>query len=100
MKIVQVVPRADADDKLKSLLKKTELNLRGKATTLYREKEGRWKHTKYPGWIKWDEAPGGILVAEIQSRKEGADWQLLQSFVGYLDRHLGEYIDSISILYR
>jgi hypothetical protein len=100
MKIVQVVPRADADAKLKSLSKKTEINLRGKATTLFREKEGRWKHTKYAGWINWDEAPGGILVAEIQSRKDGADWQLLQSFVGYLDRHLGEYIDSISILYR
>jgi hypothetical protein len=100
MKIVQVIPRADITERLKSLLKRKEIDLRGKATTLYREKEGRWKHTKYPGWIKWDEAPGGILIAEIQSRIEGADWQLLQSFVGYLDRHLNEYIDSITIYYR
>lgn len=100
MKIVQVVPKADTPAKLKSMLKKKELSLRGGSTTFFRQKEGRWKHVKYSGWINWDEAPGGILVAEIQSRKEGSDWQLLQSFVGYLDRHFGEYIESISIYYR
>jgi hypothetical protein len=57
-------------------------------------------HVKYPGWISWDEAKGGILIAEIHPKSDGSDWQLLQSFVGYLDRHLGEHIDSISIFYR
>jgi hypothetical protein len=32
--------------------------------------------------------------------KPNSEWQLLQSFVGYLDRHLGEYIESITITYR
>jgi Uma2 family endonuclease len=27
------------------------------------------------------------------------EWQLLQAFIGYLDRHLGEHIDMISIRY-
>ena len=100
MKIVQVIPKPDLPSKLKTMLKKKELSLRGTSTTLYRQKEGRWKHVKYSGWINWDEAPGGILVAEIQSKVEGSDWQLLQSFVGYLDRHFGEYIESIIIHYR
>ena len=100
MKIVQVVPRSDAPAKLKSLLKKKELSLRGTSTTLYRQREGRWRHVKYPGWINWEEAPGGILVAEVQSKAEASDWQLLQSFIGYLDRHFGKYIDTISIHYR
>jgi hypothetical protein len=28
------------------------------------------------------------------------EWQMLQAFVGYLDRHLGEQIESISVYYR
>ena len=100
MKTVQVVPRADIDAKLKTLLKQTERELRGGGTTFFREREGRWKHLKYPGWIKWDEALGGLLVAEVHPRKDQSDWQLLQAFIGYLDRHLGEYIESISIYYR
>ncbi len=100
MKTIQVVPRADIDSKLKRLLKETERQLRGGTTTFRREREGRWKHIRYPGWIKWDETLGGLLVAEVHTRKEDSDWQLLQAFIGYLDRHLGQYIESISIYYR
>jgi hypothetical protein len=100
LKIVQIVPRSDADERLKTLLKRKERELRGTGTTLYREREGRWRHVKYPGWIKWDETSGGIIVAEIGSKKDGGEWQLLQSFVGYLDRHFGPYIESVTIIYR
>ena len=49
MKIVQVVPKADAPAKLKTLLKAAERELRGPDTTFQRVREGRWKHVKYPG---------------------------------------------------
>ena len=55
---------------------------------------------KYPGWITWEEALGGILIAEIRTKVEASEWQLLQSFVGYLDRHLGSSIEAITITYR
>ena len=100
MKIVQVVPKPDLDSKLKTLLKTTERELRGPHTTFRRVREGRWKHVKYPGWIRWDEAPGNLLVAEIQTKVKDHEWQMLQAFIGYLDRHLGQQIDSISIYYR
>lgn len=100
MKVVQVVPRPDANAKLKSLLKKTERQLRGPHTTFQRVREGRWKHVKYPGWIEWDESPGGLLVAEIRTRVKDHEWQMLQAFVGYLDRHLGDQIESLSVYYR
>ena|ERR1051325_6565659 len=100
MKILQIVPKAESLSKLKTLLKKKELSLRGKGTTFYREREGRWKHVNYAGWINWDQGLGGILVAEVNTKKEGSEWQLLQAFIGYLDRHLGENIESISIHYR
>jgi hypothetical protein len=68
MKILQVVPNPGTNSKLKTILKNTERNLRGPHTTFHREREGRWKHVKYPGWIQWDQAPGGLLVAEIHSK--------------------------------
>jgi hypothetical protein len=90
MKILQVVPKVGIDSKLKT----TERNLRGPHTTFRRVREGRWKHVKYPGWVQWDQAAGGLLVAEIQSKVKDHEWQVLQAFVGYLDWHLGEHIDS------
>lgn len=98
MKIVQVVPKSKRD--LKGALKKKERELRGKTTTFLRSSEGRWTHVKYPGWINWSDAKGGLLVAEVQTKKEGSEWQLLQAFIGYLDRHLSKSIESISIYYR
>jgi hypothetical protein len=100
MKTVQVVPKTGIETKLKTLLKETERQLRGGTTAFRRQREGRWKHVKYPGWIKWDEALGGFLVAEVHPAKGESDWQLLQAFIGYLDRHLGEYLESIAIHYR
>jgi hypothetical protein len=42
----------------------------------------------------------GILIAEIRTKVKDHEWQILDAFIGYLDRHLGEQIDSISIYYR
>jgi hypothetical protein len=99
MKIVQVVPRSGIEAKLKTLLNRKERELRGRPTAFSRARN-RWRHVKYPGRITLDETKGGLIVAEIQTRKEGSEWQLLQAFIGYLDRHLGESIESISIFYR
>jgi hypothetical protein len=100
MKLLQVIPKSDNKSSLKALLKQKERELRGRGTSFYREREGLWKHVKHQGWIKWQEISGGLLVAEIQTRKDTAEWQLLQAFIGYLDRHFGDQIESISIIYR
>ncbi|MBI3411502.1 MAG: hypothetical protein HY040_24505 [Planctomycetes bacterium] len=100
MKILQVVPKTTTKAKLKTLLKAAERSARGPHTTFQRESEGRWKHVKYPGWIHWDDTHGNILVAEIHTHSKDHEWQMLQAFIGYLDRHMGSQIESISILYR
>ena len=99
MKVLQVVPRRDIEGKLTSLLSEKERELRGSRTTFYRKRAGRWQHKKYKGWIGWSEAKGGILVAEIHGAAD-TEWQLLRAFVGYLERHLEEEIESITIHYR
>lgn len=100
MKIIQVVSKPGTKPKLKTLLKATERGLRGPHTTFQREREGRWKHVKYPGWIHWSDAPGNSLVAEVHTHAKDHEWQMLQAVVGYLDRHLGPQIESISVHYR
>src|SRR5258708_1200938 len=81
-------------------VKKGGREVRGGDATFQRMREGRWKHVKYPGWIQWDGAPGNLLVAEIQTKVKDHEWQMLQAFIRYLDRHLGEEIESISVYYR
>jgi hypothetical protein len=100
MKILQVVPKAGNTASLKQLLKGTERELRGTTTTFVRKGEGRWVHKRYPGRIHWVETLGGILMAEVRTKEDGAEWQLLHAFIGYLDRHLGDRIESITIVYR
>lgn len=100
MKIVQVVPKAKLNGKLKTLLKQTELGLRGTNTTLYRYSEGQWRHKKFRGKIKWDGGIGGIILAEVSSNDDEFERKLLESFIGYLNRHLGKHVENISITYR
>jgi hypothetical protein len=100
MKIVQVVPKMGVTSKLKTLLKATERDLRGPHTTFRRAREGRWKHVKYPGWVQWDDAPGNLVIAEIHTKVKDHEWQMLQAFVGYLDRHLSGEIESVTVHYR
>ena len=62
-------------------------------------------HGAAPPWPTHDltpdaEAAGGLLVAEIHTKVKDHEWQLMDAFIGYLDRHLGEQIESISIYYR
>jgi hypothetical protein len=100
MKVILVTPRVDAGVKLAPELVRTEQRLRGRGTTFVRTSQGKWKHVNYTGHIKFAAAPGGILVVELRTRRADHEWQLLQSFIGYLDRHLGDYIESIAIAYR
>jgi len=100
MKLVHVVPIHDGGPSLNSLLKGTERKLRGGRTTLIRQKGDRLVHAQYPGWITWEQTKGGILNAVVKSRKPQEEWMLLSSFIGYLERHMSEFIQSITITYR
>lgn len=99
MKLLSVVPVQLGRPNLGTLLDETERGLRGSSTTFIRRKKRHWVHAKYPGWITWDVSKGSLLTAQVRSKKLDSEWQLLQAFIGYLNRHLGEHIDSITILY-
>lgn len=100
---VTVSPREG--DNLYQLLTRKELELRKKKQgTLHRagaKKAGveNWKHSTYFGRIKLQRCIGGTLAAIVQSKAPDAEWQLLASFIGFLDRHFREQIASVTISY-
>ncbi|HEX7902617.1 MAG TPA: hypothetical protein VF487_01980 [Chitinophagaceae bacterium] len=101
MRIVHVTSKP-ACKNLYSLIKQKERELRQKGRgTLHRSGENRWKHVSYSGYIDFYKANSSISIFEIKSKSEKAnDWQLLHSFLGFLDRHFHAEIESITILYR
>ena len=101
MRIVQVVSKPGSEN-LYSLIKRKEIELkRKKRGTLHRVKPNRWKHVSYPGHIDFYKANKDISIFELKTRAtETNDWQLLHSFLGFLDRHFHKEIESITILYR
>jgi hypothetical protein len=89
-------------ENLYSLIKKKEIELRRKKRgTLHPVKPNRWKHVSYKGFIDFYKANKDISIFELKQKStESNDWQLLHSFLGFLDRHFHEEIESITILYR
>jgi len=88
-----------------SLLIKKELALRRKnqgtlhASGPRRKKREKWSHTTYKGWIQFQDCLGGVVVAEVKSRDAESEWQLLSSFIGFLDRHFRAELLSITLMY-
>ncbi len=95
-----IVPKEE--ENLYSLLVKKELQLRRqKQGTLHRSKgkkdEQWWFHASYNGWIRFQNCLGGTVVALVRTKSDGDEWQLLQSFVGFLNRHFRDRIISVTI---
>ena len=101
MVIVTVIPNADAN--LYSLLVSKETALRKEDKgTLHRagkrkSGEEKWTHARYKGSIRFQKCLGGVVTAQIQSQSERDEWQLLQSFIGFLYRHFRAVIGNISL---
>ena len=103
MSRISVIPIGGTN--LYGLLTKKEVALRKKNQgTLHRsgsKKAGvaKWTHSTYKGWITMQKCVGGTVAATLQSRVRQDEWQLLSSFLGFLDRHFRDCIASITISY-
>jgi hypothetical protein len=100
---VSATPKSTED--LYSLLVAKEVQLRQRNQgTLHRKGEKKrgnekWTHSSYPGWVRFQKCLGGVIVAQIRSKSADGEWQLLSSFIGFLDRHFRQELAMISISY-
>jgi hypothetical protein len=98
-----IVARKGID--LYALLVKKQAQLhRGGRGTLHRrgkKERGRakWRHVKYDGWIWLEKCRAGVVLVEIFSRAAGGESQLMNSLVGFLDRHFRDELATVSIHY-
>ena len=101
MIIVTVTPR-DREN-LYGLLIKKEVALRmSNKGTLHRssakkKNQEKWVHSQFKGWINLQKCLGGVTLAIVQSKSADLEWQLLSSFVGFLNRHFRDEIASINL---
>ena len=100
MKLLQANPKPDNEQTIVSALNAKERSLRGKGTSFFKDGKNKWKHVKFHGWVTVTTAPENILFAKVQSKAAGDEAKLFQAFVGYLTRHCGEMIDSLTVYYR
>jgi hypothetical protein len=104
MKRIQIIPKEGYN--LYGAIVQKEVDLgKKKVGTFYRsgrktKDKAKWAHKKYPGWVKLQYGMGGIVIAEVRTMADtNREWALLNAFMGFLDRHFGQHIQSINIQY-
>lgn len=104
--MIRVTATPRTKEELYGLLVSKEVQLRQKNQgTLHRRGEKKrgvekWTHSSYPGWVRFQKCLGGTIVAQIRSRSPESEWQLLTSFIGFLDRHFRDELGTVTISYE
>src|ERR1700730_7793412 len=103
MRQVQIVPNNEF--RLYGAMVAKEIELAHKNRGTFRRSaakehnRAKWSHSSYPGWINIARGMGEVVIVEVHSKKDGAEWQLLQAILGFVDRHFSEKIRTILIHY-
>jgi hypothetical protein len=103
MTTITVAPAVDEELYQLLLEKERELRQLGRGT-LHRKgprKAGqeKWVHTSFKGSIKLQRGLGGHVVALVQGAAERDEWQLVASFIGFLQRHFRLAIGSVTLTF-
>ncbi len=104
MKSLQIVPRDGHSLYGAMIRKQAEIRKAGRGTFsrtgARRSKAARWTHVRYKGSIELKSADADAVSARIKSPDRGDEARLLSSFLGWIDRHFGTQIASVSIQYQ
>ena len=104
--MIKVIVTTWERENLYGMLVKKEVALRKrKQGTLHvasgkKANEATWKHASYPGRVRFQKCLGGVVCAVVKSRSHDSEWQLLSSFIGFLDRHFRDSVSNITISYE
>jgi hypothetical protein len=97
MKVLQIVSRDGA--RLYGAMIKKQVEIRRSGRGTFSRAGSRWTHIRYKGSIAM-KSGADALSARIKSPEDGDEARLLSSFLGWLDRHFGEKLVSITIHYQ
>jgi hypothetical protein len=104
MKVVEIVPRERTHLYRTLVTKEAAIRKNGRGTYVRsgRKTHGsaRWKHKKYRGSVLLKRNPSEVVTANIRAATADDERKLLSSFLGFVDRHSGDQVATITIHYR
>jgi hypothetical protein len=104
MRHIDIVPKERT--KLYDALQKKEAAIRAAGRgTFFRtgrklKNSAKWKHKAYSGEIALKRQPEHIVSARIRAGARTGEWQMMSAFLGFVDRHFGEDVATITIRYQ
>ncbi len=104
MKVLDIVPRHGSGLYSAILKKQAEIRKSGRGTFVRGRAKtrgvARWTHVRYKGSLDLKPGEAVAVSVRIRSSDHGDEARLLSSFLGWLDRHFGKHISSVTIQYR
>lgn len=105
MRRIQIVPKPGNNLYGEMIAKEISLAQK-KQGTLHRcgnkkKDQAEWSHKTFKGRINLQRGLSDLVLAEIVSpAKDNSEWKLLQSFLGFVDRHFSDKVQAVSIQYE
>jgi hypothetical protein len=104
MKVVEIVPR-ERTRLYGALVAKEEAIRKGGRGTYVRvgrkrRDAARWKHKNYRGSVALKRGDAEVVTAQVRAANPEDERKLLSSFLGFVDRHSGDRVATITIHYR
>jgi hypothetical protein len=104
MKIVEIVPRARARLYGTLVAKEAAIRKSGRGTYVRvgrkTQAAARWKHKKFKGTLELKRGTSEAVTAKVRATTPEDERKLLSSFLGFVDRHAGDQVTTITIHYR
>ena len=104
MKIVEIVPRARAHLYGTLVAKEAAIRKSGRGTYVRvgrkSQRAARWKHKKFKGSLELNRGVSEAVTAKVRASTPEDERKLLSSFLGFVDRHAGDQVTTITIHYR
>jgi hypothetical protein len=104
MKIIEIQPHKSA--RLYDVLVAKEAAIRKKGRGTYSRvgratsRATKWKHKMYRGSVQLARDPSQIITAKVRATTPEDERRLLSSFLGFVDRHSKNQVETITIRYR
>jgi len=103
MKLLEIVPRGDR--RLYSGIVKRQAEIPSPPGTFIRvgrRRAGaaRWKHVRYRGSIALRRDASEMVTVAIKSPDKGDEARLVSAFLGWIDRHFGDQVRTVTIRYQ
>ena len=95
---------AGAQQSPQPVAKETAIRQRGRGTYMRvgrrSQRSVRWKHKMYRGSVQLSRGQSEVVTAKVRAPTPEEERRLLSSFLGFVDRHSGDEVDTVTIQYR